>query len=111
MTFSLFPKNLFSCDQKGIQKLASTLKRNVVSSTLTNLGVLNQDNYSFTNNMKGLQFVVGPSRDQIMCTSMITYNNNLVINIVYNTGMIPCERINDISERFLSRLLLVSKTI
>lgn len=109
MTFQLFPGKLFSPDQRGVEKLKKTFSNKEVASTLTNLGKIEkrseQSMFKFVNS---LDFAVAPARNCILCASVLTYNETMIINLVYNTSIVEEKRIKDITERYLSRLTIQS---
>ncbi len=108
MTFQLFPRKLFRPDQRGVEKLKRALSNKEIASTLTNMGRIEKRvGQSMLTFVDSLDFAVAPARNCILCSSVVTYNEKIHINLVYNTAIVEEKRINDITDRYLSRLTIL----
>lgn len=103
VTFNVLSKSKFPCNEQGIKNLEAMFSKNQPTTMITNVGLIQaiDDNCK---QIRSVEFSVAPSKHALLCSSVCSFNNTMIINCSFNTDLLPGKEIELFFERIKNQL-------
>lgn len=89
ISFNVVPKSKFPFNEQGLKKFELLCFKNPPSSMITNVGIIpSLDGFNDENPIQSISFSVAPPKDALLCSSVCSYNDKMIINYCFNIDLI-----------------------
>lgn len=88
VTFNVLKKSKFPCNEQGIKNLEAMFSKNQPTTMITNVGLIQAIDDKFIP-FHSVEFSVAPSKHALLCSSVCSYNNTMIINCCFNVDLLP----------------------
>lgn len=103
LVWQLFPAGWFAATDDGARKLARVVGKDAVTSVVTNLGRLGEQDDEGA--LEAMGFAMGAHADCALVTAAVTYGGTLRLHCGFNTEVVSEEEASEMAEAMRMRLV------